>query len=57
MEGGATGCGAGSQRNDDGSVSTPEGIPEAYQKLVEAGWGAISFDPEYAVASRTNAQA
>ena len=37
----------GSQRNDDGSVTTPDGIAEAYQKLVEAAWGAIGFDPEY----------
>ena len=37
----------GSRRNNDGSVTTPDGIVEAYQKLVEAGWGAISFDPEY----------
>ncbi|MFT4596721.1 MAG: alkylation response protein AidB-like acyl-CoA dehydrogenase [Paracrocinitomix sp.] len=37
----------GSQRNNDGSVTTPDGIPEAYQKMVEAGWGSISFDPEY----------
>jgi len=37
----------GSQRNADGSVTTPDGIPEAYAKLVDAGWGAISFDPEY----------
>jgi len=37
----------GSRRNDDGSVTTPDGIPDAYNKLVEAGWGAISFDPEF----------
>jgi len=37
----------GSRRNADGSVTTPDGIPDAYAKLVEAGWGAISFDPEY----------
>ena len=37
----------GSQRNPDGTVTTPDGIAEAYQKLVEAGWGAIAFDPEY----------
>ena len=37
----------GSQRNADGTVSTPDGIAEAYQKLVEAGWGAIAFEPEY----------
>ena len=37
----------GSRRNEDGSVTTPDGIAEAYQKLVEAGWSAVSFDPEY----------
>jgi len=37
----------GSTRNADGTVTTPDGIPEAYQKLVEAGWGAIAFDPEF----------
>ena len=37
----------GSQRNPDGSVTTPDGIVDAYQKLVEAGWGAIAFDPEF----------
>ncbi|MCL4137963.1 UNVERIFIED_CONTAM: hypothetical protein GTU68_000711 [Idotea baltica] len=42
-----TGDVQGSQRNDDGSVTTPDGIAEAYSKLVDAGWGAISFDPEY----------
>jgi len=37
----------GSRRNSDGSVTTPDGIADAYQKMVEAGWGAMSFDPEY----------
>jgi len=37
----------GSQRNDDSTVTTPDGIADAYTKLVEAGWGSISFDPEY----------
>lgn len=37
----------GSRRNDDGSVTTPDGFPEMYAKLVEAGWGAVAFDPEY----------
>ena len=37
----------GARRNDDGSVTTPDGIPEAYAKLVEAGWSAIASDPEY----------
>ncbi len=37
----------GSQRNADGSVTTPDGVADAYRKLVDAGWGAIAFDPEY----------
>ncbi len=37
----------GSQRNDDGSVTTPDGFSEAYEQYVAAGWGAMSFDPEY----------
>jgi alkylation response protein AidB-like acyl-CoA dehydrogenase len=37
----------GSSLNDDGSVSTPTGFREAYAQYVDAGWGAISFDPEY----------
>tara|TARA_B100001741_G_C16538099_1_gene592977 strand:- start:406 stop:2199 length:1794 start_codon:yes stop_codon:yes gene_type:complete len=37
----------GSSLNDDGSVSTPSGFREAYAQYVDAGWGAISFDPEY----------
>ena len=37
----------GSLLNDDGSVSTPSGFREAYAQYVDAGWGAISFDPEY----------
>ncbi len=36
-----------SSLNDDGSVSTPSGFREAYAQYVDAGWGAISFDPEY----------
>ena len=42
-----TGDTQGSQRNADGTVTTPDGIAEAYKKLVEAGWGAIAFNPEY----------
>ena len=34
-------------RHADGSVTTPPEIQNAYRKLVEAGWGAIAFDPEY----------
>ncbi|MEC8974322.1 MAG: acyl-CoA dehydrogenase, partial [Actinomycetota bacterium] len=37
----------GSRLNPDGSVTTPDGFLEAYSQYVEAGWGAISFDPEY----------
>lgn len=37
----------GSRRNDDGSVSTPDGIADAYQKLVDAGWNAIAHNPEF----------
>ena len=36
-----------SRRNDDGSVTTPEGFPKAYQRYVEAGWPAVPFPPEY----------
>ena len=31
----------GSQRNDDGSVTTPEGFKEAYEQYVAGGWGAM----------------
>ena len=37
----------GSVRNDDGTVTTPEGFKEAYRAYVEAGWGAVAFPPEY----------
>ena len=37
----------GSVRNDDGSVTTPEGFAAAYQAYVDAGWGAVPFPPEY----------
>ena len=37
----------GSVLKNDGSVSTPTGFREAYAQYVDAGWGAISFDPEY----------
>ncbi|MEC7845508.1 MAG: acyl-CoA dehydrogenase family protein [Actinomycetota bacterium] len=37
----------GSTLNQDGTVSTPTGFKEAYAQYVDAGWGAISFDPEY----------
>ena len=32
---------------DDGEVRTPEGFAQAYRQYVEAGWGAVSFDPTY----------
>ncbi|MFN0090508.1 MAG: acyl-CoA dehydrogenase [Acidimicrobiales bacterium] len=37
----------GSVRQPDGSVRTPAGFGPAYQRYVEAGWGAVSFPPEY----------
>jgi 3-(methylsulfanyl)propanoyl-CoA dehydrogenase len=38
---------AGCVRNDDGSISTPPGFRQAYDQLVEGGWGGLSADPEY----------
>ena len=37
----------GSRRLDDGSVVTPTGFRQAYRSYVEAGWGAVSMDPDY----------
>ena len=37
----------GCTRHDDGSVTTPTGFKEAYQKYVEGGWGSLTADPEY----------
>ncbi len=31
----------------DGVVTTPDGYQEAYAQYVDAGWGAVPFDPEY----------
>ncbi len=31
----------------DGVVTTPDGFKEAYGQYVDAGWGAVPFDPEY----------
>jgi len=31
----------------DGVVKTPTGFKEAYEKFVEAGWGALGMDPDY----------
>ncbi len=36
-----------SRRNDDGSVTTPEGFTKAYGRYVEAGWPAVPFPAEY----------
>lgn len=36
-----------SRRNDDGSVTTPEGFKEAYRRYVDAGWAGVPFPPEY----------
>ena len=37
----------GTQLQPDGTMVTPDGFKEAYAKLVEAGWGALTFDPAY----------
>ncbi|MEY3806533.1 MAG: hypothetical protein RIR69_1345, partial [Actinomycetota bacterium] len=37
----------GSHRNEDGTVTTPPGFKEAYAAYVEAGWGAVGFDPGF----------
>ena len=37
----------GSVRNDDGTITTPEGFVAAYQAYVEAGWGGVPFPPDY----------
>ncbi len=37
----------GSVRNDDGTVTTPDGFADAYARYVAAGWGAVPFDPAY----------
>ena len=36
-----------SRRNPDGTVSTPDGFVDAYQKFVAAGWGSVPFPEEY----------
>jgi 3-(methylsulfanyl)propanoyl-CoA dehydrogenase len=36
-----------SRRNDDGSVTTPEGFGKAYRRYVDAGWPAVPFPPEF----------
>ena len=42
-----TGDTEGARRLDDGTVVTPTGFREAYKAYVEAGWGAMSIDPDY----------
>ena len=37
----------GCTRSDDGSVTTPKGFKEAYNKFAEGGWTSLTSDPEY----------
>src|SRR3712207_2695166 len=37
----------GSNRQPDGSVTTPPGFRLAYQRYVEAGWSSVPFPSEY----------
>ena len=37
----------GCTRHEDGSVSTPKGFKEAYDKFVESGWGTLSSPAEF----------
>jgi alkylation response protein AidB-like acyl-CoA dehydrogenase len=37
----------GCTRHEDGSVSTPKGFKEAYDKFVESGWGTLSAPSEF----------
>ncbi|MEX3006871.1 acyl-CoA dehydrogenase C-terminal domain-containing protein [Hoeflea sp. TYP-13] len=37
----------GCVRHDDGTVTTPKGFKEAYDKYREGGWMGLSADPEY----------
>ena len=43
MVGDAEGC----KRNDDATIKTPTGFPEAYAQLVESEWLSLSADPAY----------
>ncbi len=43
----AVGDKEGCVRNADASVKTPTGFKAAYDKMCEAGWNAMSADPEY----------
>jgi alkylation response protein AidB-like acyl-CoA dehydrogenase len=36
-----------SRRNEDGSVTTPDGFGRAYRRYVDAGWAGVPFPPEY----------
>ena len=36
-----------SRRNDDGSVTTPDGFARAYKRYVDAGWAGVPFPAEY----------
>ena len=42
----ASGDRQGCRRHPDGSVQTPDGFPQAYARLVEAGWPLLSAEPE-----------
>ncbi|RZV47724.1 MAG: acyl-CoA dehydrogenase [Acidimicrobiales bacterium] len=37
----------GARWQEDNSVQTPDGFSDAYGAYVEAGWGAVPFDPAY----------
>jgi alkylation response protein AidB-like acyl-CoA dehydrogenase len=37
----------GSRRNPDGTVTTPAGFRQAYQRYVDAGWPAVPFPAEF----------
>jgi len=37
----------GCARHEDGSVTTPKGLKEAYDLFCQGGWQGLSFDPEY----------
>jgi 3-(methylthio)propanoyl-CoA dehydrogenase len=36
-----------SRRNDDGSVTAPDGFVRAYRRYVDAGWAGVPFPPAY----------
>ncbi len=43
----ASGDAQGCTRNDDGSVTTPDGFKQAYDQFREAGWGTLSAPAEF----------